>query len=128
MTTTVEQLDTWYVVHDGLVESSENQDTNPIAGHGVFETEIRNEYKTTLASGFADKDKGLYLKKLTGVTDEQAAELSENLNDVVLADFAGYNVEVLEVYKSSFADWMPEAFADVELEDATEDADGWTRA
>ena len=128
MTTTVEQLDTWYVVHDGLVEGSEAQDTNPIAGHGVFETEIRNEYTTTLASGFADKDKGLFLKKLTGVTDEQANELSENLNAVVLADFAGYNVEVLEVYKSSFDDWLPEAFEDVELENATEDADGWTRA
>lgn len=128
MTTTVEQLDTWYVVHDGLDEGSENQDTNPIAGHGVFENEIREEYTKTLASGFADKDKGLYLKKLTGVTEEQAEELSENLNDVVLSDFAGYNVEVLEVYKSSFDDWLPEAFGDVELEDATVDADGWTRA
>jgi uncharacterized radical SAM superfamily protein len=128
MTTTVEQLDTWYVVHDGLDAGSENQDTNPIAGHGVFEKEIREEYTKTLASGFADKDKGLYLKKLTGVTEEQAEELSENLNDVVLADFAGYNVEVLEVYKSSFEDWMPEAFEDIELEDATVDADGWSRS
>lgn len=128
MTTTVEQLDTWYVVHDGLDEGSENQDTNPIAGHGVFEEEIRAEYTKTLTSGFADKDKGLFLKKLTGVTEDQAEELSENLNDVVLSDFAGYNVEVLEVYKSSFGDWMPGAFEDVELENATVDADGWTRS
>jgi hypothetical protein len=128
MTTTVEQLDTWYVVHDGLEEGSEAQDTNPIAGHGVFEKEIRAEYTKTLTSGFADKDKGLFLKKLTGVTEDQAEELSENLNDVVLSDFAGYNVEVLEVYKSSFGDWMPDAFEDVELENATVDADGWTRS
>ena len=125
---TVEQLDTWFVVHDGLVEGVENQETFPIAGHGVFEDEIRSEYAKSLASGYADKDKGLYLKKLTGVTEEQAEELSENLNAVVLSDFAGYNVEVLEVYKSSFDDWLPESFADIELEDATEDADGWTRS
>lgn len=128
MTNTVEQLDTWYVVHDGLEEGSENQDTNAIAGHGVFENEIREEYKNTLGSGYADKDKGLYLKKLTGVTEEQAEELSENLNGVVLSDFAGYNVEVLESYKASFSDWLPEAFEDIELENATVDADGWTRS
>ena len=128
MTSTEEQLDTWYVVHDGLIPGSENQDTFPIAGHGIFEAEIRSEYSNSLASGYADKDKGLYLKKLTGVTEAQAEELSENLNDVVLSDFAGYNVEVLESYKSSFDDWMPDAFEDVELEEATVDADGWTRS
>lgn len=125
-----EQLDTWYVVHEGLVDGSSNLDTNPLAANGEFTAEITEAYKKTITDGFADKDRGLYLKKLTGVTDEQANELEENLDAVVASDFEGFNVEVVEAWKSSLSDWAPEALGDLDhlIEGQEPDADGWYRS
>lgn len=125
-----ETLDTWYVVHDGLVEDEANLDTNPLAANGPHAEEIREAFKKTIADGFADKDRGLFLKKLTGVTPAQADELEESLDAVVASDFKGYNVEVLESWKSSLSDWAPEALGDLDhlVEGVEPDADGWYRS
>lgn len=125
-----ETLDTWYVVHDGLVEDESNLDTNPLAAPEAHVAEIREAYNKTIADGFADKDRGLYLKKLTGVTAAQADELEENLDAIVASDFDGYTVETVEAWKSSLSDWAPEALGDLDhlVEGEEPDADGWYRS
>lgn len=129
MTTTAIDLGTWFVLHDGLADDGTVTDTNPLAGSGGFEAEMRSEFNETINKGYANKDLGLFLVKLTDVSAEQAEELEDNLEAVVASGFKGYNVEVLEEYRSKLSDWAPEALADLDDLDAgvEADADGWVR-
>lgn len=124
---TVQGLDTWFVVHEGLVEDAENLDTNPLAGHAVFEDEITSAFDETIRKGFADKDRGLYLTKLTDVSPEQAEKLSEELEVVVASGFKGFkSVETLKSWKTDLSDWSDESLGDIE-ETVPVDADGFYR-
>lgn len=128
MTTAID-LGTWYVLHDGLVDNESNIDTNPLAGSGGFEAEMRKEFHDTINKGFADKDRGLYLVKLTEVTDEQSDALEDRLEEVVASNFKGYKAEVVEEYKTKLSDWDSAALADLDDLDAgiEADEDGWVR-
>jgi len=128
MTTAID-LETWYVLHDGPSEDGGDEGSNPLAGSGGFEAEMRKEFNETINKGYANKDRGLYLVKLTNVTDEQSDALEDDLESVVASGFKGYSVEVLEEYKTKLSDWAPEALGDLDaLDEGLEaDEDGWVR-
>lgn len=124
--TTQAGLDTWFVVHEGLVEGAENFDTNPLAGHLVFEKEITDAFDETIRKGYASKDRGLYLTKLTDVSLAQAEKLSDDLEAIVASDFKGFNAETLKSWKSDLSDWNDESLDEI-TETVEPDVDGFHR-
>lgn len=132
MSTTTAELDlkTWYVLHDGLPEDGSVRNSNPLAGSGNFESEMLSDFNDTINKGFADKDLGLFLVKLTDVKASQVEALESDLDGVVQSGFKGFNVEVVEAYKTALADWTPESLGDLDhlTEGIEPDADGWYRS
>lgn len=124
-------LDTWFVLYTGQSEGETNEDPNALAYPADAEAEIRKEFSDTINNGYADKDRGLFLVKLTGVSDEDAEKLEdlESLRTIVLSDFDGFAVEKVEEYKTLLSDWAPEALGDLDELDAESkaDDDGWHR-
>lgn len=124
-------LDTWFVLYTGQSEGETNEDPNALAYPADAEAEIRKEFSDTINNGYADKDRGLFLVKLTGVSDEEAEKLEdlESLRTIVLSDFDGFAVEKVEEYKTLLSDWAPEALGDLDELDAESkaDDDGWHR-
>lgn len=124
-------LDTWFVLYTGQGESEVSEDPNALAYPAEAEAEIHKEFTDTINNGYADKDRGLFLVKLTGVKADEAEKLEdiESLRTIVLSDFDGFEVETVEEYKTQLSDWTEESMGDLDELDADDkaDDDGWHR-
>lgn len=124
-------LDTWFVLYTGKTEGDTSEDPNALAYPAEAEADIHKEFTDTINNGYADKDRGLFLVKLTGVKAEDAEKLEdrESLRTIVLSDFDGFETEIVEEYKTKLSDWTEESLSDLdELDEGHEaDEDGWHR-
>lgn len=124
--------DVWYVVYDGQPDDladGEHVDPFPVAYPGSMESEARDTFKDNIEKGFAERNRGMFLVKLTGVKESQEDELVEvdSLTQVVLNGFQGYKSEVVDTYGVELNDWIEEATtSDGKMpEGAVETENGW---
>lgn len=117
------KTDVFYMVYDGIEDPTINDDPGAFAAIEEFKDDVFASYDKSYSSGYASKNAGLFLVKLTDVTDEQAEVLEEDPDTVVTEGFKGFNVEVVKSYHTSAEDWSEESRSDIE-ETGTPDADG----
>lgn len=115
----------YYIVFEGL-EHGVNDEPNAFAAPAEFMDNVNTAYENSINGGFANEDAGLFLYKLTGVTEEQAEQLEEDADKVVRDDFDGFTFEVVKSWKSDESAWSDESKGDIE-EDGEADADGFYR-
>lgn len=120
-------LKTWYVLHDGLPDTGAYRESNPLAD--VNEPYMVEQFHETISKGFADKDLGLYLVRLDNVKPEQLPSITDDLDNVVQSEFAGFQVTEILRHKTSLEDWSVESRENLDhlTEGLTPDPDGWYR-
>lgn len=98
----------------------------------VFETEedAREAFKSDIDNFFVSKNRGCFIAKISGVTEEEAEFFldDENALSLLRNDWNGKEATIIEKWAVGVSDWLPESQTD-ELDEAPEGAtiteNGW---
>lgn len=125
-----EKLDEWFVIFDGPTDDGSDTDSSPVAWPGSMEEDAKAAFKESIALGFADKNRGFFLTKVTGVKSDQIEALADQteLAKIVEGGFKGFKTEVVDSYATDLSDWSRESLSDdgEVPAGAVQTATGWT--
>lgn len=78
------------------------------------EADARELFKHDIDNFFVSKNRGFYIAKISGVTEEEADDFldDDKVLDIFKNNWNGKDVEIIESWAVSLNDWLPESLTD----------------